>query len=60
MEAIRSSETSVEPKKSTRAHIPEDGILQLLLHLDRRVELLILSLSVWGGPESLGVFISSP
>jgi hypothetical protein len=28
MEAIRSSETSVQSTKSTRRHIPEDGILQ--------------------------------
>jgi hypothetical protein len=28
MEAIRSSETAVQSTRSTRRHIPEDGILQ--------------------------------
>jgi hypothetical protein len=33
MEAIYSSETSVETQRTTRRHIPEDDTLQILLKL---------------------------
>jgi hypothetical protein len=45
MEATRSSETSVQFTRSTRRHIPEDGILQMAKSIQIRVSPFLESLN---------------